>query len=546
MVNFCQLRNRCGLELADVAAEFGAPLNAVSQWENGKVLPPERVLRSLSIMADFSSRKNLADGNIAVLERPKDPRSAPSTPRQRKSQLGQFMTPPSVAVFMASLFELPTKASIRLLDAGAGQGALTAAFIERAQDKAQIAATAFEFDDQILPELRANLTALRKRTNANCEMVEGDFIEEATNRICLGKGARYTHAILNPPYKKISNDSKHRALLRAVGLETVNLYTGFVGLALELLEPGGELVAIIPRSFCNGPYYQPFRRFILRRAALRHIHLFDSRNKAFKDDGVLQENIILKMVSGGQQGSVTVSTSRDDSFADYEEKHHAFARIVFPDDNDQFIHIPTGDDEQLLERASFGNSLADLGLAVSTGPVVDFRMRGDLRADPEAGTVPLLYPGHFNASGLQWPKAGFKKANAIRDTVATRKWLYPNGFYAVVRRFSSKEERRRIVANVIDPARLPASMIGIENHLNVFHSKRQPISEDLAHGLSAYLNATAVDTYFRRFNGHTQVNATDLRAMRYPSRDALIALGQWTKTRASVSQDEIDERVNCL
>ena len=456
------------------------------------------------------------------------------------------MTPPSVAVFMASLFELPTKASIRLLDAGAGQGALTAAFIERAQDKAQIAATAFEFDDQILPELRANLTALRKRTNANCEMVEGDFIEEATNRICLGKGARYTHAILNPPYKKISNDSKHRALLRAVGLETVNLYTGFVGLALELLEPGGELVAIIPRSFCNGPYYQPFRRFILRRAALRHIHLFDSRNKAFKDDGVLQENIILKMVSGGQQGSVTVSTSRDDSFADYEEKHHAFARIVFPDDNDQFIHIPTGDDEQLLERASFGHSLADLGLAVSTGPVVDFRMREDLRADPEAGTVPLLYPGHFNASGLQWPKAGFKKANAIRDTVATRKWLYPNGFYAVVRRFSSKEERRRIVANVIDPARLPASMIGIENHLNVFHSKRQPISEDLAHGLSAYLNATAVDTYFRRFNGHTQVNATDLRAMRYPSRDALIALGQWTKTRASVSQDEIDERVNCL
>ena len=546
MLNFCQLRNRCGLELADVAAEFDAPLYAVSQWENGKVLPPERVLRSLSIMADFSSRKNLADGNIAVLERPKDPHSAPSTPRQRKSQLGQFMTPPSVAVFMASLFELPTKASIRLLDAGAGQGALTAAFIERAQDKAQIAATAFEFDDQILPELRANLTALRKRTNANCEMVEGDFIEEATNRICLGKGARYTHAILNPPYKKISNDSKHRALLRAVGLETVNLYTGFVGLALELLEPGGELVAIIPRSFCNGPYYQPFRRFILRRAALRHIHLFDSRNKAFKDDGVLQENIILKMVSGGQQGSVTVSTSRDDSFADYEEKHHAFARIVFPDDKDQFIHIPTGDDEQLLERASFGHSLADLGLAVSTGPVVDFRMREDLRADPEAGTVPLLYPGHFNASGLQWPKAGFKKSNAIRDTVATRKWLYPNGFYAVVRRFSSKEERRRIVANVIDPARLPASLIGIENHLNVFHSKRQPISEDLAHGLSAYLNATAVDTYFRRFNGHTQVNATDLRAMRYPSRDALIALGQWTKTRASVSQDEIDERVNCL
>ena len=456
------------------------------------------------------------------------------------------MTPPSVAVFMAALFELPAKGSIRLLDAGAGQGALTVAFIERAQGTARIAATACEFDDHILPDLRANLAVLRHRPNAEFELIEGDFIEEAANCICLGKGARFTHAVLNPPYKKIGNGSRHRALLRAAGLETVNLYAGFVGLALELLEPGGELVAIIPRSFCNGPYYQPFRRFILRRAAIRHIHLFDARNKAFKDDGVLQENIIIKLVRGGDQGSVSISKSTDDGFADYEERQHAFTRIVFPDDADGFIHIPTGDDEQILERASFGHRLADLGLTVSTGPVVDFRLKEDLRPDPERDTVPLLYPGHFGASGLQWPKPGFKKPNAIRDTIATRKWLYPNGFYAVVRRFSSKEERRRIVANVIDPARLPAAMIGIENHLNVFHTKRQPISEDLAHGLSTYLNATAVDKYFRRFNGHTQVNATDLRAMRYPSRDVLITLGQWAKTRASLSQDEIDDRVDRL
>lgn len=546
-LEFCELRDRCGLGLADVASEFGAPLDAVFRWENGEVSPPDRVLRSLSIMADFSGRRAAADQGIALLARPEIlRRSAPVTPRQRKSQLGQFMTPPSVAEFMVSLFVLPSKSAICVLDAGAGQGALTAAFIERAPGTARIAATAFEFDDQILPDLRASLATLGQRANVECKLIEDDFIEEAANRICLGKGARYTHAILNPPYKKIGNDSKHRAFLRAAGLETVNLYTGFAGLALELLEPGGELVAIIPRSFCNGPYYLPFRRFILRRAAIQHIHLFDSRNKAFKDDGVLQENIIIKLVRGAEQSAVTVSTSTDDSFADYAEKQHAFARIVFADDADMFIHIPTGDDEQILERANFGNTLADLGLTVSTGPVVDFRLREDLRANLEAGAVPLLYPGHFNGTGLQWPKPGFKKPNAIRDTMATRKWLYPNGFYAVVRRFSSKEERRRIVANVIDPARLPSAMIGIENHLNVLHAKRQPILEDLAHGLAAYLNATAVDTYFRRFNGHTQVNATDLRAMRYPRYDALIALGQWAKIRASVSQDEIDERVNGL
>jgi adenine-specific DNA-methyltransferase len=77
--------------------------------------------------------------------------------------------------------------------------------------------------------------------------------------IRLGRGDRYTHCIMNPPYGKIAVDSGARGYFRAIGLETVNLYSGFVALALDLLEDGGELVAIIPRSFCNGPYYQPFR-----------------------------------------------------------------------------------------------------------------------------------------------------------------------------------------------------------------------------------------------------------------------------------------------
>jgi hypothetical protein len=99
---------------------------------------------------------------------------------------------------------------------------------------------------------------------------------------------------------------------------------------------------------------------------------------------------------------------------------------------------------------------------------------------------------------------------------------------------------------MIEPSRLPAEMIGIENHLNVFHDNRQPIPEGVARGLAIYLNATAVDTYFRRFNGHTQVNATDLRVMRYPSREAIVALGQWAKGCDRLEQGEIDERVNSI
>ena len=394
-----------------------------------------------------------------------------------------------------------------------------------------------------MDELRANLAAVAGDA-IEATVVDGDFIEQAATMIRLGRGKRFTHAILNPPYKKINSASAHRAFLRAVGLETVNLYSGFVGLALELMEDGGKVVAIIPRSFCNGPYYQPFRNFVLNRAAIQHVHLFDARNKAFKDDGVLQENIVLRLERGGIQGPVTISTSTDDTFFDYSEQTYPFEIIVFPDDADRFIHIPTGDDAALLNVAAMRYRLDDLGLSVSTGPVVDFRMKDDLRPNLERGTVPLLYPGHFSGDRLEWPKPGFKKPNAIRHTRATAKWLFPSGFYTVVRRFSSKEEKRRIVANVVDPAVLQASMIGFENHLNVIHAGRQPLSEDIARGIAVYLNATPVDQYFRRFNGHTQVNATDLRTMRYPSLGALKALGVWAKCQSRPTQEAIDALVS--
>lgn len=484
---------------------------------------------------------NLFEQPVASPARMVRPKAA-----SRKSQLGQFMTPQPIARFMARLFSQPFPREGHLLDAGAGMGSLTSAFVERwrQSDGGPLDADTYEADDAMLSELRTNLRGLDQDDRTSFNVVAGDFIEKAAAMIRLQRGARYTHAILNPPYKKISNSSAHRAQLRAAGLETVNLYSGFVGLAVELLRPSGEIVAIIPRSFCNGPYYQPFRRFILQRAAIKQIHLFEARNKAFKEDGVLQENIILHMQRGVPQGAVTISMSQDDSFADYKQLVHPFDRVVFPDDAEQFIHIPTEDDSELLLTPAFQHSLDEVGVSVSTGPVVDFRMREDLCAQPEAGTVPLLYPGHFANDALEWPRSDFKKANAIRHTALTEKWLYPAGFYAVVRRFSSKEERRRVVANVVDPGRLGSTMIGFENHLNVLHERRKPLPEDLSRGLAVYLNSTLIDQYFRRFNGHTQVNATDLRTLRYPSRDTLVALGQWAKGQTALSQTMIDEKVS--
>ncbi|MDR3571255.1 MAG: Eco57I restriction-modification methylase domain-containing protein, partial [Candidatus Pacebacteria bacterium] len=369
------------------------------------------------------------------------------------------MTPISVAEFMASLFaDVPLQA-YRVLDPGAGSGALSRAFLDRvAKDSARPSATevtAFELDMSCHPLLESMFVQFASTLGVRWRVVGGDFIEHAVKQILLGSGG-YTHAILNPPYKKINSGSAHRLALREVGIETVNLYSAFVALAVNLLEPGGQLVAIIPRSFCNGPYYRPFRRFVLDRAAIRRLHLFGSRTKAFKSDDVLQENIIIVLERGAKQGAVTVSNSTDDSFADLTTHTHPFDRIVLPSDPEYFIHVPTSTGRHAIELApAVRYSLADLGLQISTGPVVDFRMRDHTRDMPEQGSVPLLYPIHFTGHVTEWPKIGIKKPNAIQRNRDTERWLYQSGFYCVVRRFSSKEEKRRIVASVVDPSSFP-------------------------------------------------------------------------------------------
>ncbi len=450
---------------------------------------------------------------------------------------------------MAGLFP-PADGNCRLLDAGAGIGSLAAAFLERWCSGGlrfqRVELDAFEIDDSLHTQLVHTLSNYYSDT-FSANVLGEDFIHAATDALSCDLFAkplpRYSHAILNPPYKKINSDSAHRLALRRVGIETVNLYSAFVALAVAQAAPGGQIVAIIPRSFCNGPYYRPFRAFILERAAIQHMHLFESRSKAFRDDEVLQENIIVRLERGGEQGPVTVSTSTDDTFSDLTTHEHPFDRIVFPDDPERFIHVPTSPKKNAIELSSaIQHTLAELGIKVSTGPVVDFRLKEHLCDMPGPGTVPLLYPSHFGSNGITWPIEGMKKPNAIERSASTEKWLYASGFYCVVRRFSSKEEIRRIVASVVDPGAFgDVPMLAFENHLNVFHQNKRGLPQALARGLTVFLNTTAVDENFRRFNGHTQVNATDLKLMKYPSRDALIELGEWAKEQGELTQKIIDD-----
>ena len=477
--------------------------------------------------------------------------------RTRQEELGQFLTPTPVAAFMASMFgRLPD--TVRLLDAGAGDGALTAAFISRCCERRDgvraVEATLYELDHRILDRLAETMRACERRCAAaglrfTYTINHTDFIQQSAAQIAdelFGAGApSFDAAIVNPPYRKISADSQERGALRSIGVETSNLYTAFISLIHRLLVPEGQLVAITPRSFCNGPYFRPFREDFLSNVEIRRIHVFESRNAAFKGDGVLQENIIFHAVKGRKQpAEIVISSSSGEHDGKSIETKLPFSDVVYPHDTEKFIHIPSEPVHAAAKAtlAGFTSDLASLGISVSTGRVVDFRLKDYIHKDPNPDTVPLLYPCHFKDGAFTWPQIKTRKPNAILDNAQTRSWLVPAGIYLLTKRFTSKEERRRVVAFVFDPDAVSAKWIGFENHLNYFHANGHGLDRELALGLCAFLNSTVVDQYFRSFSGHTQVNATDLRKLSYPDLATLREMGRKMATPRQ-PQDKIDQLV---
>jgi len=456
-----------------------------------------------------------------------------------QAALGQYFTPPATALRMADMFRLPGSV-VRVLDPGAGVGALTAALVTtlaaRDMPPRRIEITAVETDRALIPELERTLRACARvcaERGVACvwRVAHEDFVETSVASLddSLFSGAaaaQYDAVITNPPYRKIGTTSPERRALDRLGVPISNLYAAFVALAVWHLAPGGEVVAITPRSWCNGTYFQPFRRLLLGRLSFERFHVYGSRTAAFEDDAVLTENVIYHAVRQAQSPTVRVTESEGPNAPTSRAHVVPFDRLVRPGDPHAYIHLtPDASECAVADRIPrLPATLATFGLQVSTGRVVDFRAREWLRKDPGPGTSPLVYPTHFGPWHVEWPKRGSKKCNALAGD-APPDLLVPAGHYVLVKRFSSKEERRRVVATVFDPAHVPGDRVGFENHLNYFHAGGRPMEPAVAYGLAAYLNSEPVDQYFRQFSGHTQVNATDLRTLRYPDVATLRAVG---------------------
>jgi adenine-specific DNA-methyltransferase len=463
-----------------------------------------------------------------------------SSSTTHKERFAQYLTPVEIAQYMAQttarFWQQADHASI--LDAGAGLGILSSCLAKELLEhytKLSINLDAYEIDETILPELNI---AYRRLLDGRFFFTihNKDFITRNCFDIVWQLQKKYDLIIMNPPYKKISSNSEYRMSLRDIGVETVNTYSAFIAVAIKMLADDGILTAIVPRSFCNGLYFLPFRKFLLANTSILQIHSFEARDNAFHDENVLQENVIITLKRTTQKNdTVIISYSKDKQFSGYTESVFPFNSIVDVNDSQAFISIPNI--KSPTKTFSLICSHTDLMFDVSTGPIVDFRMKEKLIFDNPIQGIPILYAMHIRNQKITWPVVSKKPNSILLDEMEIQKNAFKTGYYILVKRFSSKEEKRRICATLITPDSLEADYFTVENHINIIHYKHGSLDKNVALGLTAYLNTEYCDNQFRIFSGHTQVNATDLRNMKYPSQEVLVKLGKLVREK---SLDEYD------
>lgn len=455
-------------------------------------------------------------------------------PKSLRKKYGQFFTSKETAAFMAGLFTVPNQETISMLDPGSGSGILSVALIERLQTipyVKKLELVCYENDPNVLELLESNL-------NWVCaQSVKAITYKIITDNYILNQMADYNHmldanpnpykfdmVIGNPPYMKVAKNAPEATAMPDVCYGAPNLYFLFASMSLFNLRDNGEMVYIIPRSWTSGAYFKKFRERFLSEGALEHIHLFVSRDKVFEKESVLQETIIVKVKKSAKkpQNVVMTTTQSNKDFSDKTLFEAPYSLVV--SGNDRYVYLVTNDQEveTLRQLNEWSDTLPSIGLKMKTGLTVDFRNYDALRNEAEEQAVPLFYSQHIKDGKVIFP-VGKEHEYLVTDQPGL---LQKNENYLFVKRFTAKEEHRRLQCGVYLARKHPEyAKISTQNKIN-FISGLKELSECVVYGLYVLFNSTMYDRYYRILNGSTQVNSTEVNSMPIPSMRIIEAMGK--------------------
>ena len=472
-----------------------------------------------------------------------------------RKAFGQFFTGAVVSDYMASLINKPKSKNVRILDAGAGTGILTASTALECLELGckTVHAVLYELDWEIIANLEQTLkivqnTFAQQRGTFSFEIRCEDFVLARPDKDESVQD--FDISVINPPYFKYSvKDSPYAKATADLYHGDPNIYASFMAVVMACMKDSGEMVTITPRSFTNGLYFKGFRSYLLTQSSLDLIHIFKRRDKVFKNDdsAVLQENIICLFIKGKDHEAVTVRSSDCDvSINNADEEQYPVELIIDSSNDQRIIRIPeSAYQASILRKAeTFPTTFQGAGYFISTGRVVEHRTRKYITEKTgTSNSVPLYRPHNVTPLTTTWT-GDHKKDVSFMLNDGHEKHTMENGTFVLLKRFSSKDEKRRLVSGVHLKNVHSCELVGFGNKTNYIGVTDEKLTKTEAYGLAAIFNSSFMDKYFRCISGNTQVNATDIRVMKFPSRKQVKKIGKQAIKLKTTDTRELDLIVN--
>lgn len=480
-----------------------------------------------------------------------------------KKEKGQFFTPIGIADFMGKQI-FTNKTSLSILDPGSGIGMLSCSLLENlTKDNVirNIKLIVYEIDISVLPYTKQALdylkeTLKKKGTELSYIINNEDFVLsnyqalDLQPRTMQNEPEKFDIIISNPPYFKLSKEDTRVKVSQSIINGQPNIYSLFIAISSCLLNDDGQLIFIVPRSFTSGRYFRLFRNFFLNNIQISFIHLFNTRKDTFSKDNVLQETLILKgkkKILSDTDNSIIISSSQGLNDLDTpKQKSYSLKDLIDTDSIEKIIHLPVNTEEEEIIKLfkTWNGSLNKYDIQISTGPVVAFRSEEFLLENPETDSVPLFWLHNVIKMLADHPIYRKDKKQYMIISHESRATLLPNKNYVFLRRFSSKDDKSRLIAAPYFCSTSKASFIGVENKLNYIYRPKGHLERFEAMGISALLNSDLFDTYFRTFNGNVNVSATELREMPMPPLEIIKEIGKQLILKNNFSIENVNEIVN--
>ena len=495
--------------------------------------------------------------------------SAIATQTHKKTK-GQFFTPAVIASFMGNMAKSDHK-QISILDPGCGTAILSCAIVENlvkinlnlqhiVLDVYETDAEILIFTIQVLDYLKEwlnlkNITFEFNIHNEDFILKNADALKKEDSLFPQFQLKEYDFIISNPPYFKLNKEDVRAKSTEKISNGQPNIYSLFMAIAAKMLSIKGQLIFITPRSYTSGNYFKSFRAFFFENVTINQLHLFDSRKDTFNRDNVLQETLILKACRkeklADNKSFVTITSSKGIiDLSNPRIKKYPLSQIINFTSKEKIIHIPINEEEeQIIELfRAWKGSLNKYNIQISTGPVVAFRAKDYIRDVFENGNVilaPLIWLHNVTKMHLEWPLTKPNKGQFIQIVTASQSLLIPNKNYILLRRFSAKDDKSRLVASPYYSKTVETEFIGIENKVNYIYRPKGELEQSEITGLAVILNSKLFDSYFRIFNGNVNVSATELREMPLPPLELIKQIGEQNiKDNIEFTQKQIDDIVN--